>query len=112
MNVISAQKTATKFDPDQTFGGQAVGCLRSLSDSSLAINLAFPEVGRMSVAARTIIELNIKHYRDLLRSETNAARGETIAKLLAEEEANWLSSWPRNAMTSDFRAQLTTLSPA
>ena len=41
----------------------------------------------MSVAARTIIELNIKHYRDLLRSETDAARGDTIAKLLAEEEA-------------------------
>jgi len=41
----------------------------------------------MSVAARTIIELNIKHYRDLLRSGTDAARVETIAKPLAEEEA-------------------------
>jgi hypothetical protein len=41
----------------------------------------------MSIAARTIIELNIKHYRDLLRSENNAARRETIFKLLAEEEA-------------------------
>ena len=41
----------------------------------------------MSVAARTIIELNIKHYPDLLRSETDAARRKTIAKLLAEEEA-------------------------
>jgi len=41
----------------------------------------------MSIAARTIIELNIKYYRNLLRSETNAARRETIAKLLAEEEA-------------------------
>ena len=39
------------------------------------------------VAARTIIELNIKHYRDLLRSGTDAARAETIAKPLAEEEA-------------------------
>ncbi len=35
----------------------------------------------MSIAARTIIELNIKYYRNLLRSETNAARRETIAKL-------------------------------
>jgi len=40
----------------------------------------------MSVAARTIIELNIKHYRNLLRSETDAAKRQTIAKLLAEEE--------------------------
>jgi hypothetical protein len=53
----------------------------------LAINFAIPEVDCMSIAARTIIELNIKHYRDLLRSETNAARRETIVKLLAEEEA-------------------------
>ncbi|MGA8650863.1 MAG: hypothetical protein WB677_09600 [Xanthobacteraceae bacterium] len=41
----------------------------------------------MSVAVRTIIELNIKHYRDLLRSETDAAKRQAIAKLLAEEEA-------------------------
>ena len=40
----------------------------------------------MSVAAKTIIELNIKHYRDLLRSETDVSKRQTIAKLLAEEE--------------------------
>jgi hypothetical protein len=38
-------------------------------------------------SARTIIELNIKHYRDLLKLETNPARRQTIGKLLAEEEA-------------------------
>jgi hypothetical protein len=41
----------------------------------------------MSVAARTIIELNIKRFRSLLQSETNASKRQTIAKLLAEEEA-------------------------
>jgi hypothetical protein len=41
----------------------------------------------MSTAAKTIIELNIKHYQDLLRSETDASKRRTIAKLLAEEEA-------------------------
>ena len=41
----------------------------------------------MDTAARTIIELNIKHYRNLLRSETDASKRQTIAKLLAEEEA-------------------------
>jgi hypothetical protein len=41
----------------------------------------------MVVAARTIIELNIKHYRELLERETDASKRETIVKLLAEEEA-------------------------
>jgi hypothetical protein len=40
----------------------------------------------MSDAARTIIELNIKHYRNLLRHETGVSKRQTIAKLLAEEE--------------------------
>lgn len=48
----------------------------------------FPALGeRMNVTARTIIELNIKHYRRLLTTETDATRRETITKLLAEEEA-------------------------
>jgi len=41
----------------------------------------------MSVAAKAIIELNIKHYRDLLGSETDVSKRQTIARLLAEEEA-------------------------
>jgi len=41
----------------------------------------------MSVAARTIIELNIKRYRELLERETDASKRKTIANLLAEEEA-------------------------
>lgn len=40
----------------------------------------------MSPAARTIVELNIKHYRGLLQSERDPGKRETIAKLLAEEE--------------------------
>lgn len=48
-----------------------------------------PEIGGvafMSSSARTIVELNIKHYRRLLASETDAKKRETIAMLLAEEE--------------------------
>jgi hypothetical protein len=41
----------------------------------------------MSVAARTIVELNIKHYRKLLKTETDAVKRQTITRLLAEEEA-------------------------
>lgn len=41
----------------------------------------------MSTAARTIIELNIKYYRELLKSEIDPAKRRTIAQLLREEEA-------------------------
>jgi hypothetical protein len=42
----------------------------------------------MNAPARTIIELNIRHYRKLLKTETDASRRAVIAKLLAEEEAS------------------------
>jgi hypothetical protein len=38
-------------------------------------------------SARTIIELNIAYFRNLLKDKTNASKRQTIAKLLAEEEA-------------------------
>jgi hypothetical protein len=40
----------------------------------------------MNPSARTIVELNIKHYRGLLQSERDPGKREAIAKLLAEEE--------------------------
>lgn len=41
-----------------------------------------------------IIELNIEHYRSLLTSESNPAKRQTIAKLLAEEEAKLAAQAP------------------
>ena len=41
----------------------------------------------MSVSVRMIIDLNIQHYRDLLKTETDASKRQSISKLLAEEEA-------------------------
>ena len=41
----------------------------------------------MNASARMIMELNIKHYRDLLKTETDASKRRIISKLLAEEEA-------------------------
>lgn len=38
-------------------------------------------------SVRTIIELNIKYYRDLLKSETAPSKRQTIERLLAEDEA-------------------------
>jgi hypothetical protein len=41
----------------------------------------------MSASAQMIIELNIRHYRELLERETDASKRRVIANLLAEEEA-------------------------
>jgi hypothetical protein len=38
-----------------------------------------------------IIDLNIRHYRDLLKSETEPSKRRMIAKLLAEEEVKLAS---------------------
>lgn len=53
----------------------------------------------MSPSVRMIIELNIKHYRELLKSETDAAKRATIIQLLAEEEAKLtkLIGWPKES---------------
>ena len=40
----------------------------------------------MSTSAREIAELNIKHYQNLLKTETDPKKRQTIAMLLAEEE--------------------------
>jgi hypothetical protein len=45
------------------------------------------EATSVSVSVRMIIDLNIQHYRDLLKTETDASKRQTISKLLAEEEA-------------------------
>jgi hypothetical protein len=61
----------------------------SLPGASILLQLMCraDEVVRMIFPARTIFELNIKHYRELLKSETDAAKRQTITGLLAEEEA-------------------------
>jgi hypothetical protein len=41
----------------------------------------------MSTSAREIAELNIKHYQNLLKTETDPKKRQTIAMLLAEEES-------------------------
>jgi hypothetical protein len=35
----------------------------------------------------TIVQLNIEHYQNLLKTEADESKRRTIAKLLAEEEA-------------------------
>jgi hypothetical protein len=45
------------------------------------------EAASVGASARMFIELNIRHYRDLLKTETDASKRQTISKFLAEEEA-------------------------
>lgn len=40
----------------------------------------------MNPSARTIVELNIRHFRGLLETEKDPATRETIQRLLAEQE--------------------------
>lgn len=47
----------------------------------------------MNPSVRMIIELNIQHYRRLLKTETDQTKRKTIGELLAEEEAK-LSKLP------------------
>lgn len=47
----------------------------------------------MNPSVRVIVELNIQHFRTLLKTETDQAKRKTIAGLLAEEEAK-LSKLP------------------
>jgi len=55
------------------------------------------EIDHMSdTSARTIIQLNIKHYRNLLKSETDASKRQTIERLLVEEEAKLAKLPPSN----------------
>ena len=45
--------------------------------------------------ARKVIEQNIRHYRDLLQQETDPAKREAFAKLLAIEQAKLAGLPPR-----------------
>jgi hypothetical protein len=45
------------------------------------------EVKSLSPSARMIVELNLRHYRDLLKTETDLSKRRTIGNLVAEEEA-------------------------
>lgn len=56
----------------------------------------------VSSTARMIVELNIKHYRDLLKTETDPAKRRTIADLLAEEETK-LAKFLHRPQKSDER---------
>lgn len=55
----------------------------------------------MSTSAREIAELNIRHYHDLLKTETDPKKRRTIATLLAEEEAKLVALSAREQVRRD-----------
>ena len=55
----------------------------------------------MGPSVRTIVELNIQHYRELLKTETDPSKRRTIAKLLAEEEARLAKLSAEERSTND-----------
>jgi hypothetical protein len=61
--------------------------IKLLQCSPLALSIAKCCAFQMASPARTLIELNIKHYRELLKTETDASKRRTVARLLAEQEA-------------------------
>jgi hypothetical protein len=89
---ILHRKIDAEFDCDQIWLWPATGDRESghvkevLTSDPLARGWTQGRVGRMN-SERTIIELNIRHYRGLLTTEADPAKRRTIATLLAEEEA-------------------------
>jgi hypothetical protein len=83
-------KNNPKFDPDQTLLPAVSGALDRATLGIFRTGMLTSEAASMNpsgTSARTIIELNIAHYRNLLKDEADASKRRTIAKLLAEEEA-------------------------
>lgn len=80
-------KINSKFDPDQIFISDRLW-LPQLSDLRIfEVRLTNPWAASMNASARMIMELNIKHYRELLKTETDASKRQVISKLLSEEQA-------------------------
>jgi hypothetical protein len=76
------------FDPDQI----CRTCFWNAFFGTVIIRLPWtvrlPPVGP---SARMIVELNIRHYEQLLTRETDPSKRETIGTLLAEEKATLLA---------------------
>jgi len=58
-----------------------------------------------------VLDQNISHYREQLKSETNAARREVLAKLLADANAE-LARLLHTTAAGDSRAIITPLDAA
>jgi hypothetical protein len=82
-----AIKIDQEFDPDQIAGQARSGAVGQTTVGTVKGELKGLPGFSVSSSARTIVELNIGHFRQLLKTETDPAKRQVITKLLAEEEA-------------------------
>jgi hypothetical protein len=78
---------AIKLSLPQTSGSRTDEALESRRRPLLPPHEEREADSDMSLSVRMIIELNIRHYRELLKSERDLSKRRTIEQLLAEEEA-------------------------
>ena len=76
-----------KFDPDQIFTFDRLWPPQVSDARVFEIRLTNLWAAFMNTSARMIMELNIKHYQELLKTETDASKRQVISKLLSEEQA-------------------------
>jgi hypothetical protein len=93
------ERIVTEFDRDQTFPAFDIWMRKRRSAKKFPHTPLLPPHAEreadVNSCARTIIELNIRHYRALLQSEMDRLKRQTILQLLAEEEAK-LARLPSN----------------
>jgi hypothetical protein len=78
---------AIKLSLPQTSGSRTDEALESRRRPLLPPHEEREADSDMSPSVRMIIELNIRHYRELLKTERDLSKRRTIEQLLAEEEA-------------------------
>jgi hypothetical protein len=78
---------AIKLSLPQTSGSRTDEALESRRRPLLPPHAEREADSDMSPSVRMIIELNIRHYRELLKTERDLSKRRTIEQLLAEEEA-------------------------
>jgi hypothetical protein len=62
------------------------------------------EANRASPFARAIVELNIKHFRGLLKTETDPGKRQTLVRLIAEHEMQLSELYSIGAKPSHSRS--------
>jgi hypothetical protein len=78
---------AIKLSLPQTSGSRTDEALESRRRPLLPPHAEREADSDMSPSVRMIIELNIRHYRELLKTERDLSKRRTIEQLLAEEKA-------------------------
>jgi hypothetical protein len=91
-------KNQPEFDPDQIFTFDRRWSSKISHARIFEVRLTNLWAAAMNASARMIMELNIKHYRELLKTETDVSKRQVISKLLSEEGAQLAKLLKRKEM--------------